>query len=110
MKEEIKKILLDCIYTPDSKPRFVGGDLDKKLAYIDEAVEKLERLQQEAVTNYNAYHYLCNDDVSVEEQVEAIKKQSEIDGAVMIDDIEGVTVWEKVENTFNCYEFLDLIS
>jgi len=58
----------------------------------------------------NAYHYLCNDDVSVEEQVEAIQKQADIDGSVMIDYVEGVTVWEKVENAFSCDEFLDLIS
>lgn len=58
----------------------------------------------------NAYHYLCNDEVSVENQVKAILKQSNIDGTVMIDDVEGVTVWEKVVNTFDCDEFLDLIS
>jgi len=110
MKDQIKKILFECIYTPDAKPRFVGGDLDKKLAYIDHTVDKLLALQQEAVTDQNAYHYLCNDDVSVEEQVQAIQKQADIDGSVMIDYVEGVTVWEKVENAFSCDEFLDLIS
>lgn len=110
MRDEIKKILLECIYTPDAKPRFIGGDLDKKLAYIDATVDKLLALQVEAVTNQNAYHYLCNDDVSIEEQVKSIEAQAEINSMVMIDDVEGVTVWEKIENSFSCDEFLDLIS
>ena len=115
MKKELTQILIDCIYTADAKPVFlngnwVGGNLDDKLIRIEQAVDRIIGLQEEQTRIGNAYHYLCNDDVSVEEQVIAIEKQADIDGGEMIDDVEGVTVWEKVMNTFSCDEFLDLIS
>jgi homoaconitase/3-isopropylmalate dehydratase large subunit len=56
-----------------------------------------------------AEHYLSDSHLSIREQVEAIAKQAEEDGLVMIDDVEGVLVWEPVEGIFYCDEFLQLI-
>ena len=55
----------------------------------------------------NASHYLCDDEVSIEEQINAIANHDEVSD--YIDDVEGVTVWERVTQTFDCYEFLNLI-
>lgn len=54
-----------------------------------------------------ASHYLCDGDISTKEMVEAIYNHK--DQNDMIDNVEGVIVWEKVENTFNCAEFLEQI-
>ena len=57
-----------------------------------------------------AGHYLCDDsELSIEEQVEAIAKQADEDGTVMIDYVEGVMVWQPIENKYDCDEFLQLI-
>lgn len=112
MRKEIKKILLECIYTPDAKPRFVGGDVDKKLAYIDEAVEKLATLHETDARVDNAAHYLCDNDdegISMLNQIELIEAQADIDGSEMIDNVEGVIVWEKLEWSLTCDSFLEMI-
>ena len=54
-----------------------------------------------------ASHYLSDSENSLKDMVIAII--NEPDGDKMIDDVEGVTVWEAVENRFNCDEFLSLI-
>lgn len=54
-----------------------------------------------------ASHYLSDADLSIAEQIEAIKNHSDMDD--FIDQVEGVLVWAKVEYTFSCDEFLDLI-
>jgi len=55
-----------------------------------------------------AGNYLCEtESMSIRDMVQAIaenKKQNNL-----IDTVEGVVVWQKVENTFNCNEFLELI-
>jgi hypothetical protein len=55
-----------------------------------------------------AEHYLSDSDLSIREQLEAIAKQAEEDGSKMIDDVEGVVVWEPLEGRFDCDEFLQL--
>jgi len=116
MKEEIKKILLDCIYTPDAKPRFVGGDLDKKLSYIDYTVERIIDLQANDVRVGHASHYLCDNDddgedgnITMLDQIELIENQAEIDGSVFIDNVQGVIVWEKLEWSLTCDSFLEML-
>ena len=54
-----------------------------------------------------ASHYLSDADLSISEQIEAIRNHSDMDD--YIDNVEGVLVWSKVETTFTCEEFLDLI-
>lgn len=58
----------------------------------------------------NARHYLCeSDELTIEEQVKLIEKQAEIDGNQMIDHVDDVIVWEKVEWSFTCDGFLEQI-
>ena len=55
-----------------------------------------------------AGHYLCDsDEMTIEEQIEAIANHE--DQSDMIDNVEGVIVWEKVEWSFTCDSFLDQI-
>lgn len=58
-----------------------------------------------------AAHYLCDLDLelSIREQVEAIAKQAEEDGTEMIDNVEGVVVWEPLEGKYDCDQFLQMI-
>ena len=54
-----------------------------------------------------ASNYLSDGDLSIEEMVEAIAEHT--DGNDMIDNVEGVVVWEKVEYAFTCDYFLQEI-
>ncbi len=55
-----------------------------------------------------AGHYLCEpDDMTIEEAIEAIANHP--DQRDMIDNVEGVIVWEKVEYAFTCEDFLNEI-
>jgi hypothetical protein len=57
----------------------------------DEAVER-------------ASHYLCDGDLTILEQVEAIANHENEDD--LIDYVDGVVVWEKVEYSYTCDKFL----
>lgn len=54
-----------------------------------------------------ASHYLSDGDLSTKEMVEAIANHE--DQYDMIDNVEGVVVWEKVEWSFTCEQFLQEI-
>ena len=56
-----------------------------------------------------ASQFLVNEDVSVKEQLRAIIKQNEIDSTELIDNIDGVQVWEIVEFRFSCEAFLNYL-
>lgn len=56
-----------------------------------------------------ASQFLINEDVSVKEQLRAIIKQNEIDSTELIDNIDGVQVWEIVEFRFSCEAFLNYL-
>lgn len=46
----------------------------------------------------------------MEEQIRAIAAHAEnVDGNAWVDDVEGVVVWEKLENSLRCQDFLDMI-
>jgi hypothetical protein len=83
-------------------------------AYFEDEIEEPtymdvdSKAYREAIEN--ARHYLSDSDLSIKEQVEAIAKQADEDGSVMIDDVEGVLVWEPLEGRFDCDEFLQLIN
>ena len=52
-----------------------------------------------------ASHYLCeSEEMSIEDQVKIIYNHEDEDA--MIDYIDGVTVWEKVEYSFTCESFI----
>lgn len=59
----------------------------------------------------HATHYLCDsDDLTMEEQIRAIVDHAtDIDGTDFIDDVEGVVVWEKLQHSITCYDFLEMI-
>lgn len=54
-----------------------------------------------------ASHYLSDGDLSTKEMIEAIANHE--DQSDFIDNVEGVVVWEKVENSFTCEDFLSEI-
>jgi hypothetical protein len=57
-----------------------------------------------------ASHYLCDaDDMTIADQLALIDAQAEIDITVMLDNVEGIIVWEKVEWVFTVGDFLDEI-
>jgi hypothetical protein len=112
-KPQVKKILLDLIYTADGKPRFIGGDVSGKLEHIDDAVDKIIELTEPNSFD-KAHDYLIQSDedvdLPVEAQVLAIVNQSKNGATTLIDWVEGVQVVEKFENTFTCQDFLNHIS
>lgn len=74
------------------------------------SIEGLEKAIQTALPTEEdkaielAMHYLCDGDISTEEMVDAIANHE--DQSDMIDNVEGVVVWEKVEWSFTCEDFL----
>ena len=54
-----------------------------------------------------AEHYLSDGDISTEEMIEAIANHD--NQSDMIDNVDGVVVWEKVEWSFTCEDFLNEI-
>jgi len=57
-----------------------------------------------------ASHYLCDaDGMTIADQLALIDAQAEIDITVMLDNVEGIIVWEKVEWVFTVGDFLDEI-
>jgi hypothetical protein len=67
---------------------------------------------KEEETIERASHYLCEGDSeeeSVASQVDLIVAQSEIDGSMTLDHVEGIVVWEKVEYSFTVNSFLEEI-
>lgn len=54
-----------------------------------------------------ASHYLCEaDDMTIADQLALIDAQAEIDPREMLDNVEGVIVWEKIEYSFTVEDFL----
>ena len=78
-------------------------DVDSIREVLDAQFHELEDAYDEAGS------FLVGDDeLTVKEMVDLIVANE--DQTEIIDNIEGVVVWEKVENTFSCKEFLNLIN
>lgn len=58
-----------------------------------------------------AGHYLCDsDELTMEEQIRAIAAHAENeDGNDLVASVEGVVVWEKLQHSLRCQDFLDMI-
>jgi hypothetical protein len=56
----------------------------------------------------NAQRYLCNGELTIAKQVEAIENHA--NKTDLIDNVEGVCVWQPLENTFTCGQFIKMIS
>lgn len=110
-KDEIKQILIDMVYTADAKPRFInekwcGGDVNDKLNHIDEAVDRILATFEPSPEDI-AYEILCSDDeYPLKDMIELIEYQAAVNGSTMIDFVDGVQVWQKLELSFTCDEFL----
>ena len=76
---------------------------------IDASNEFIEqsKLSERDIMIERASHYLCDGDLTTEEMVDAIANHE--DQYDMIDNVEGVKVWEKVEYSFTCDDFLQEI-
>ncbi len=82
--------------------------LDMTLLDLDSLEEVIKSTEEDNEIAYEkAGSYLSDGEISLEEMVEAIAKHS--DQNDLIDNVEGVVVWFKVENRFTCDEFLNLI-
>jgi hypothetical protein len=97
----IKEYLID-LAVNDKLPMDMT-ELDE-MAIFDTIKKNLPTAEDEAIAE--AEHYLSDSVLSTKEQIEAIAKQAEKDGSVMIDDVEGVVVWEPLERRFDCDTFL----
>jgi hypothetical protein len=89
----------------------VEGELPMDLNLLDEQ-QIAEIISEHLPTKMDsaieaASHYLSDADLTIAEQIEAIRNHNDMDD--FIDKVEGVLVWAKVEYTFSCDEFLDLI-
>lgn len=82
---------------------YLEGEIEEP-TYMD---SDAEQRKEEAISA--AAHYLCDDEFSLEDQLNSIAAAAQEDGTGLIDNVENVLVWEKVEDTFTCYEFLDLV-
>jgi hypothetical protein len=77
---------------------------------IDQLQEVVESAMPSArdIAISQAEHYLCNsDDLTIEEQIQAIENHK--DQNDLIDNVDGVIVWDKVEYSFSCEDFLSEI-
>lgn len=110
-RNQIKQILIDTIYTLDAKPRFINDNWvntnnGSHLKRIDEAVDKIMG-SFEPTPEDKANGVLCSDnEYPLKDMIELIQDQATVDGSTMIDYVEGVTVWEKMQLEFTCDEFL----
>lgn len=83
----------------------MGHDTEELLNVIQNCLPT-----KEEETVERASHYLCEpDDTTIAEQVALIVAQAEIDGSVMLDHVDGIMVWEKVEYSFTVDSFLEEI-
>ena len=74
---------------------------------IEEFIKAMEPTPEEKQLQ-NAAHYLCEtDEHTIADQLKLIEDYP--DDSALIDDIEGVTVWEKLEYSFTCKSFFESI-
>ena len=83
--------------------------LDMTQLELDSLTEVIQSTEEDdnEVAYEKAGNYLSDGELTTAQMVEAIAKHE--DPSDLIDDVEGVLVWEKVTGTFDCEEFLDLI-
>lgn len=110
-RDEIKQILIDTIYTLDAKPRFINDNWvntnnGSHLKRIDEATDRI-MASFEPTPEDKAYEILCcDDDYPLKDMIELIQDQDALDGSLLIDYVDGVQVWQKLQWEFTCHEFL----
>ena len=86
--------------------------MNDKLKRIDYAVTKILNIQETDSRVNHASHYLCDNDdngITILDQIELIEKQVDIDGSELIDNVDGVIVWDKLEWSLSCDRFLEMV-
>ena len=99
MKDDIKKAIIDLIYTADAKPRATftdGSPLEKKIQLIDEAVDKVLN-----VINSQP-RIICGWSVEdVEHKVSEINSQRNEQGKIKLSDDDKNAILDMVEENFD---------
>ena len=98
MKEQIRSILEDLLSKNDQTNNS-----------LDEAVDKLASMIPSEPTPYEQAGELLSidsDGLTLQEMLDAIIEQNKINGTVMVDTLDGVYMWEKLEWSFTCENFL----
>lgn len=90
----------------------INDNLPMDLSQLDvEALEQVIKSQLPSETDRQvseAEHYLCDsDEMTTLQMIEAIADHE--DQSDLIDNVEGVVVWEKVEGSITCEDFLQMI-
>ena len=87
----------------------INDNLPMDLTQLD--VDTLAKVIESQLPTQNekaielASHYLCeSDEMSIEDQVKRVYNHEDEDD--MIDNVDGVIVWEKVEYSFTCEQFI----
>jgi hypothetical protein len=80
---------------------------DNTADYIN-ILEKAVNSESERKRIFSAGHYLSDGDLSTVEMIKAIEEHE--DQMDLIDNVEGVEVWEKLEGSLTCEQFLEMIS
>lgn len=100
--QELKEQAQGLINLGDSREKAEGQGMMR----VIELVEKSKPSEREIMIE-RASHYLSDGELSTEEMCDAIANHE--DQYDIIDNVEGVEVWEKVEGSFNCDDFLQEI-
>jgi len=88
----------------------MGHDSKELEKLIFDTINKLLPTEEEERIERARYYLSESDDMIMEGQVALIDAQAEIDDSVMLDDIDGIMVWEKVEYSLSVRDFLDMIN
>jgi hypothetical protein len=100
LREDVEKIIMGVIYTPDAKPRTIftdGSKLEDKLALIDQAVlDVLQAVHKNEMRKINWWSAL-----DVEHAVNQLKGDDEIDADFEVEDDFLNAVLDVVEDRFD---------
>jgi hypothetical protein len=105
MKTELKAFL-------KNRAKQLESDFNDVPEWVIEATADFVKNQIPITTQLDkafekAGEYLCEGDINTPHQLSNIVNHK--DQSDLIDNVEGVVVWEKVELEFTCKEFLELI-
>lgn len=100
--QELKEQAQELIDLGDSREKAEGHGMMR----VIEEIIKSKPTEREIMIE-RASHYLSDGDLSTEEMCDAIANHE--DQYDLIDNVEGVVVWEKVEYSFSCDDFLQEI-
>ena len=84
------------------------GDLS--VSALEKVIKRqLPTKRQEVINKANEILSCCDSNADTVKMIKAIAKQSEEDDSCLIDNVDNVIVWQKLENGYTCQEFLEEI-